>query len=62
MYSSLISNPSRSFPSSLFDFDKYSFENTIENLASDVEEETEDDDILANVKEVIQNEKRSKYF
>ena len=62
MYSTLISNPFRSFSSSLFDFDKYSFENTIENLASDVAEETEDDDILDNVKEVIQNEKRFKYF
>ena len=46
----------------MFDFEKYSFENTIENLHTDVEEETEYDEILNNVKEVIRNEKRFEYL
>ena len=48
---------SRSFSSSLFNFDKYSFEYTIEN--SDTETENiNDDDILDNIKDVIRNEKK----
>ena len=54
----------RSFSSSLFNFDKYSFENTIENLNT-VAEETHDDiddAILYDVKEVIRDEKRFYMF
>ena len=54
-------NQSRNFPSSLFDIDKYSFENTIENLNS-VAEEPHDDAILYDIKEVIRDEKRFNMF
>ena len=47
---------SRSFSSSLFNFDKYSFENTIENSDTSTEN-INDDEILDNVKDVIRNEK-----
>ena len=51
----------RSFSSSLFDIAKYSFENTIENFDTSIEN-TSDDEILDNIKDVIRNEKRLNYL